>query len=60
MMMKKKNRNVELSGDEIWLMLYVLQSFNTFAFGDGVDKMKEKAGVLQKKLHRELFPEEGQ
>lgn len=58
--MKKKNRNVELSGDEIWLMLYVLQSFNTFAFGDGVDKMKEKAGVLQKKLHRELFPEEGQ
>lgn len=58
-MMMKKNKNVELSSGDIWLLLYVLQSFITFAFGEDVDKMKEKANVLQKKLHKQLFPEEG-
>ena len=55
----QKNKNVELSGGDIWLLLYVLQSFRAFAFGEDADKMKEKVGVLQHKLHNQLFPEEG-
>ena len=55
----QKNKNVELSSGDIWLLLYVLQSFRAFAFGEDADKMKEKVGVLQHKLHNQLFPEEG-